>query len=143
MVEPCEAPPDLNIAYVLIGKGMTPGWIISAFMQFEIPRERLQHRPDRDGKETVENRCAVFFSQVTDRFEGQIERCIVRAAIGILFQLQYKRRNEIERLMNVRKFFDERRHSKVILRSMQVRPRHHIGFAHQIFVKRLVHVPEK
>src|SRR5436190_21286569 len=143
MIEPYETPPNLDIAYILVGKSVVPRRVARPFMQFEIPRKWPQHRADRNGKESFDDGCLVFSSQVADRFEGEIERGIARAVLGVVLQLQKKRWNEIERLMNFRKLFGQRRHSEVVLRSVQVSPRHNVALAYQVFVKRLVHVPEK
>src|SRR5438128_1903684 len=124
MVEPRETPPDLDIAYILVGKSVMPRRVARPFMQFEISRKRTQHRAGRNRKEAFEDGCPVFFSQIADRFEGEIERGIARAVLGVVLQLQKKRWNEIERLMNFRKLFGQRRHSEVVLGSVQVSPRH-------------------
>ena len=84
---------------------MVPGGIASPLVQFEVPRKRLQHRSNRNGKETFDDPATVFDAQTLDGLESQIHGRIACIALCILLELQQQGRYEIECLMNVRKFF--------------------------------------
>jgi hypothetical protein len=139
LIHPGQGPPHLDIAKILFAVSER----IAPFVKFEVSGIRLQHGCHRNGKEPLSNHRALGMAQVRGRLECKIQHFVPCLIARILLQLQHQRRNEVERLMNLRKFARKRGHSKVILRGMQVSPGHHISISNDIFVERLMHVPQE
>src|SRR4029078_3073700 len=88
MVDPHQGPPDLNVEYFLIRKRLVPQSIAAACVQFEVAREWLQHCADGYRKKSFDDETAVLLAQFIDRFERELQRCILRISRPVLFKLK-------------------------------------------------------
>ena len=122
---------------------MVPGRIAAALVQLEITGIRLQHGANGNGEKPLDDEPAIFSGQFADRLECKLQCRIARLPTRVFFELKYQRGHQIECLMNARKLFQQRGHSEVVFGPVQIRPWHDVGSPHKIFVKRLMHMPQK
>ena len=81
-------------------------------------------------------------AEVGRRLEAQLQETVVGAVLGERLELDEQRRHEIERDADVRKLPEERHHAVVVLEGMEPHPRQDVLVGDEVFVERLVHVPE-
>src|SRR5262249_51982604 len=119
------------------------GSMAAVFVQFEVAGKRLHHGTHRYREKLIENDGAIPLIEVCSWLERELEQWVSSFFAAILFKLQNKRRDQIERLVNFGKFSRQCSHSKIVLGRVQIRPRHDVRVANDIFIERLMHVPEE
>ena len=87
VVHPRKGPPHLNVANILIGECVVARRIATAFIKLEVSWERLQHRANGDGKESLGDQIALFVCKLIGGFESELKRSVLRFASPVLFKL--------------------------------------------------------
>ncbi len=93
-------------------------------------------------KKVLEDERDVGVGELGGRLEAQIEEPVVGAVLGECLELDQQRRHEIERDADVRELPEQRHHAVIVLEGMEPDPRQDVLVGDEVFVERLVHVPE-
>ena len=94
-------------------------------------------------KEVLQDEGHVLLGELRGRLQAQVEVPVVRAVGGEGLELHQERRNQVERHPDGRKFAQQRDHPVVVLQGVEANPGEDVLAGDQIFVVRLVHVPEE
>src|SRR5687767_155804 len=103
---------------------------------------QIDHPAARRVKELREKDGALVIGELCRRLEPEFEVPVARATFRERFELDEKRRNEVERELHVRKLPRQRHHAVVVLQGVHPHPWQHVLPGGEIFVVRLVHVPQ-
>ena len=82
------------------------------------------------------------FGQRVRRLQAELEVPVARPSLGERLELHEQRRHEVERQLHLRKLAHQRGHPVVVLQPVHAYPRQHVLAGCEVFVVRLVHVPE-
>src|SRR4051812_43129130 len=93
-------------------------------------------------KQILQRETAFVRREVFRRFGGDLEEWIAGRACDVILNLRDQRRDEVESLVNVGKFIQQFHHSVVVLERMQPDPGQPVLAGDQVFVKRLMLVPQ-
>ena len=110
--------------------------------KLRIARRDIDHPGALRVKEVADDEGGVGVGEVGGRLQAEIEEAIARPVLGERLELNEERRHQIERDPDIRELADHRRHPVIVLEAVQPHPRQDVLVRDQIFVERLVHVPE-
>ena len=89
-----------------------------------------------------EDDLALVWRQLGGGFQAQLEMPVMRPFFGERLELNEHRRHQIERQADAGELAHERGHAVVVLQRVQTHPRQDVLAGGEVFVIRLVHVPE-
>jgi hypothetical protein len=93
-------------------------------------------------KQILQREPPLLFRQFPGGLAGHLQKRILGLARNIILNLRNQRRHQIERLMHLRELVQQLHHPVVVFQSMQARPGQTILPRHQVFVERLVLMPQ-
>ena len=112
-------------------------------VQFQIARIARNQAVVIRLEEILQNEVLLRLAQLFGGRERAIEKRIGRFSRSIFVDLRDHRRHQVERFVNRRKFGENLNHSGVVFERVEPRPRQFVLSGPQIFVERLMHVPQK
>ncbi len=138
-VDPCELVPDLQIEKVLVR--ISPAGVALP-QELEIPWIGLDHPSARRMEKLGEDDLALVLCQLAGGLQAQLEMPVACAFFGEGLELNEHRRHQIERQADPGELAHQRGHAVVVLQRVQAYPWQDVLACREIFVIRLVHVPE-
>ena len=93
-------------------------------------------------KKFRQDECALVLGQRVRRLQAELEVPVARPSFGERLELHQQRRHQVERQLHLRKLAQQRDHAVVVLQPVQPHPRQDVLARCEVFVVRLVHVPE-
>ena len=138
-IDPRELVPHLQVEKILVG--VSPARVALP-QQLGIARIAIDHPPARRVKKFRQRGCALRFGQLVRRLQAELEVPVARPSFGEGFELHEQRRHEVEGQLHLRKLAHQRGHPVVVLQPVHAYPRQHMLARGEVFVVRLVHVPE-
>jgi len=94
-------------------------------------------------EEVLEDEIDIEVVQFGGRLETQVEEPVARLVGGERFELHQQRRHQIEGHLDAGKLAQQRHHAVVVLQRVQADPRQDVLPRDEVFVVRLVHVPQQ
>jgi hypothetical protein len=149
-IDPGELVPYLQVAQVVaaesggrraaIGRrGQRPA---AARQQLGVSRVDVDHPLALRVEEVFDDELGVVLVEIGGRLQAQLEGPIPGAIAGKGFELDEQRRHQIERHPDVGKLAQNRHHAVIVLQRVETHPRQDVLAGHEVFVVRLVHVPQ-
>jgi len=84
----------------------------------------------------------LVIAQLVRRLHAELEMPVACALLGERLELHQQRRDEVERELHLRELAQQRSHPVVVLQAVHPHPRQDVLAGGEVFVIRLVHVPE-
>ena len=149
-IDPGQLVPHLQVAQIVavepcgrraaIGRrGQRPA---AARQQFGVTRVDVDHPLALRVEEVFDDELDVVLVEIDGGLQAQFERPIPGAIAGKGFELDQQRRHQIERHPDVGKLAQDRHHAVIVLQRVKAHPRQDVLPRHEVFVVRLVHVPQ-
>ena len=110
--------------------------------QFAVPRIAPDYIHRIRLKQILQRKPPLPFCQVFRGLRRNLQKRVLRLARNIILNLRDQRGHQIERLMHLRELVQQLHHPVVVFQSMEARPGQTILPRHQVFVERLVLVPQ-
>jgi hypothetical protein len=138
-IDPRELVPHLEIQKIL---SRIPAACIPLLQQLGITRVQIDHPPAWRVKKFREHGRAIMLGQHLRRFQAQLEVPVACPSFRKRLELNEERGDEVEGQLHLRKLAHQRNHSVVVLQPVHAYPRQYVLAGCEIFIVRLVHVPE-
>src|SRR2546422_11553707 len=112
-----------------------------------LPELAVTRIADNHGKrigleKILQSEAALFRSKIFRWLGRYLQKRIVRGSRNVVLDLGDQRRNQVESLMYVGKFVQQLDHAVIIFEGMQANPGQTVFARDQVFVKRLMLMPE-
>ena len=93
-------------------------------------------------EKVLQSEAALFGSKIFRWLGSHLQKRIVRGSGYVILNLADQRRNQVESLVDVGKFVEQLDHAVIIFEGMQANPGQTVFARDQVFVERLMLVPE-
>ena len=146
-VKPCNLRKHLQVGKVLcleifLGWFGTAAAATKTLPQFTVTRIAANHVNRVSLEKILQGEAALLGSKIFRWLGRYLQKGILRGSRNVVLDLGDQRRNEIESLVDVGKFVEQLDHAEIIFEGMQANPGQTIFARDQVFVKRLMLVPE-
>ena len=147
LIEPGDLGKHLQVAIILRGKSPAGlghiGVRLACVVKLAEARVPADHALRIGVEKVFQNQRLIRFRQVLGGFDGGFQKRVHRSAGGVFRHLHQHGRNQIESLPHRGKLLQQAHHAVIVFQRVQAGPWQLVAAGNQIFVKRLVHVPEK
>jgi len=136
-IDPGQLLPDLKVPKIVHVVGRS-----ASGKQVGVARIDVDHPLPLSVEKVGANELDLGRGQIDRRLETELERPIPRAIFGERLELDEEGRHEVEGHLHVGKLPQERHHPVVVLERVQPHPRQDVLPRREVFIERLMHVPE-
>ncbi len=145
-VEPGELRPHLHVAQFLGAEHVArTGRLlcVARLEEFAVARIAVDHVRGIGIERVLQEQLALLFGQMLGGFEGEGEERVARLAGCILFHLRHHGGHQVERLLHLGEIFEDVHHAVVVFERVHARPGELVLAGSEVFIKRLMHVPQE
>ena len=138
-IDPRQLVPYLQVEKILVR--VSPAGL-PLLQELGVARISIDHSPARGVEEFGERDRPLVIAQLVRRLHAELEVPVPRALLGERLELHEQRGDQVERELHLRKLAQQRGHPVVVLQTVHPHPREDMLARGEVFVVRLVHVPE-